>query len=127
MEVKRMFVPLEKRGKGIGSIVLGELENWANELGYQKCILETGKKQPEAKPLDSETELAMEEIKAALALVSSKIKKGKQEGAQPFGPLIVWWMHHSASSLVWPFHANTAHVPRAAIAAAAPNSTVGII
>ena len=27
-------------------------------------------------------------------------------------------MHHSASSLVWPFHANTAHVPRAAIAAA---------
>lgn len=48
MEVKRMFVPLEKRGKGIGSIVLGELENWANELGYQKCILETGKKQPEA-------------------------------------------------------------------------------
>lgn len=48
MEVKRMFVPLEKRGKGIASIVLGELENWAKELGYQKCILETGKKQPEA-------------------------------------------------------------------------------
>jgi putative acetyltransferase len=48
MEVKRMFVPLEKRGKGIASIVLGELESWAKELGYQKCILETGKKQPEA-------------------------------------------------------------------------------
>lgn len=48
MEVKRMFVPLEKRGKGIASIVLGELENWAKELGYKKCILETGKKQPEA-------------------------------------------------------------------------------
>ncbi|MBP7261274.1 MAG: GNAT family N-acetyltransferase [Bacteroidia bacterium] len=48
MEVKRMFVPIEKRGKGIASIVLGELENWAKELGYQKCILETGKKQPEA-------------------------------------------------------------------------------
>ena len=48
MEVKRMFVPLEKRGKGIASIVLGELESWAKELGYPKCILETGKKQPEA-------------------------------------------------------------------------------
>lgn len=48
MEIKRMFVPLEKRGKGIASIVLKELENWAKELGYKKCILETGIKQPEA-------------------------------------------------------------------------------
>ena len=48
MEVKRMFVPLEKRGKGIASIVLQELEKWAKELGYTKCILETGIKQPEA-------------------------------------------------------------------------------
>lgn len=48
MEVKRMFVPYEKRGKGIASVVLRELENWARELGYKKCILETGVKQPEA-------------------------------------------------------------------------------
>lgn len=48
MEIKRMFVPLEKRGKGTASMVLKELENWASELGYQKCILETGIKQPEA-------------------------------------------------------------------------------
>jgi len=48
MEVKRMFVPLEKRGKGIASDILKELENWAKELGYQTCILETGEKQPEA-------------------------------------------------------------------------------
>jgi putative acetyltransferase len=48
MEVKRMFVPLEHRGKGIASVVLGELEAWAKELGYNKCILETGVKQPEA-------------------------------------------------------------------------------
>lgn len=48
MEVKRMFVPLEKRGQGIASIVLKELEFWAKELGYKKCILETGKKQLEA-------------------------------------------------------------------------------
>ena len=48
MEIKRMFVPPEKRGKGIASIILKELENWAKELGYKKCILETGEKQPEA-------------------------------------------------------------------------------
>ena len=48
MEVKRMFVPLTLRGKGIASAVLNELEKWASELGYKKCILETGKRQPEA-------------------------------------------------------------------------------
>lgn len=48
MEVKRMFVLPEKRGKGFASIVLKELENWAAELGYPTCILETGIKQPEA-------------------------------------------------------------------------------
>ncbi|MFN0188468.1 MAG: GNAT family N-acetyltransferase [Bacteroidia bacterium] len=48
MEVKRMFVPLEYRGKGIASFVLKDLEKWATELGYKKCILETGEKQPEA-------------------------------------------------------------------------------
>lgn len=48
MEVKRMYVPLEMRGKGIASIILQELEKWAKELQYEKCILETGIKQPEA-------------------------------------------------------------------------------
>lgn len=48
MEVKRMFVPPDKRGTGLASLVLKELESWAQELGYQRCILETGKKQPEA-------------------------------------------------------------------------------
>jgi len=48
MEVKRMYVPPQHRGKGIASIVLKELEKWAAELNYKKCILETGKKQPEA-------------------------------------------------------------------------------
>ncbi len=36
------------RGKGIASKILAELEIWATELFYEKCILETGKKQPEA-------------------------------------------------------------------------------
>lgn len=48
MEVKRMFVPQAYRGKGIASVVLGALEQWCKELGVQKCILETGEKQPEA-------------------------------------------------------------------------------
>jgi len=48
MEVKRMFVPEEQRGRGIASLVLQALEKWAKELGYTKCILETGEKQPEA-------------------------------------------------------------------------------
>lgn len=48
MEVKRMFVPLQHRRKGIASVVLSELENWCRELGYQKCIVETGRNQPEA-------------------------------------------------------------------------------
>lgn len=48
MEVKRMYTIPEYRGKGIATRVLIELENWASELSYSKCILETGKKQPEA-------------------------------------------------------------------------------
>ena len=48
MEVKRMFVPDAQRGKGIATKVLAELEKWAAELGFEKCILETGVKQPEA-------------------------------------------------------------------------------
>ena len=48
MEVKRMFVPISLRGKGIAKIILAELENWTKELGFTKCVLETGKRNPEA-------------------------------------------------------------------------------
>ena len=48
MEVKRMYTPPECRGKGVASRILAELETWAAEMSYEKCILETGKKQPEA-------------------------------------------------------------------------------
>ena len=48
MEVKRMYVLPYRRGQGIASIILKELELWAVELSYKKCLLETGKKQPEA-------------------------------------------------------------------------------
>ena len=48
VEVKRMYVPTAHRQKGIASLVLNELERWADELGYGRCVLETGQKQPEA-------------------------------------------------------------------------------
>jgi len=48
MEIKRMYVVPGHRGKGIAAKVLSELEKWAAELSFAKCILETGKKQPEA-------------------------------------------------------------------------------
>ena len=47
-EVKRMYTMSENRGKGIATKVLNELEKWASELSYQKCILETGLRQPDA-------------------------------------------------------------------------------
>jgi putative acetyltransferase len=48
MEVKRMYTLPECRGKGIATKVLTELEKWAVEMSYEKCVLETGKRQPEA-------------------------------------------------------------------------------
>ena len=48
MEVKRMYVFPEYRGKGIAAKILIELESWTIELGFSKCILETGYNQPEA-------------------------------------------------------------------------------
>ena len=48
MEIKRMYVLPDSRKKGVASTILSELEIWAGELSYAKCILETGKNQPEA-------------------------------------------------------------------------------
>lgn len=42
MEVKRMYVVPSFRGKGIAREILRGLEQWAKELSYQKCVLETG-------------------------------------------------------------------------------------
>ncbi|MFK8059896.1 MAG: GNAT family N-acetyltransferase [Polaribacter sp.] len=48
VEVKRMYVSKEKRGEGFAQKILKELEIWAKELEYKKCVLETGKRQVEA-------------------------------------------------------------------------------
>ena len=48
MEVKRMYTLPEARDQGIASRILQELEDWAAELSCEKCVLETGKRQPEA-------------------------------------------------------------------------------
>ncbi len=51
MEIKRMFTLVEHRNKGLASKMLMELEKWTKDLGYNKCILETGKRQTEAAAL----------------------------------------------------------------------------
>ena len=48
VEVKRMFVASGNRGTGVAQKILQELETCAKELGYKKCILETGVRQIEA-------------------------------------------------------------------------------
>lgn len=48
VEVKRMFVKPEHQGKGLGSLILKALEDWAKLLNYSACVLETGIRQPDA-------------------------------------------------------------------------------
>lgn len=48
IEIKRMFVERNKRGKGLASLILKELEEWSKELNYKIAILETGLKFPDA-------------------------------------------------------------------------------
>ena len=48
MEIKRMYTLPGQRGKGVASSILNELEKWTAEMSCNKCILETGNRQPEA-------------------------------------------------------------------------------
>lgn len=48
VELKRMFVEREYRGAGRSKAIVGELEAWARELGFDGVRLETGRRQPEA-------------------------------------------------------------------------------
>ncbi|MCE7063470.1 GNAT family N-acetyltransferase [Dyadobacter sp. CY343] len=48
IELKRMYVEPDFRGRGIASALVAEIEKWALELGYNTAFLETGKGQPQA-------------------------------------------------------------------------------
>ncbi|RZN82130.1 MAG: GNAT family N-acetyltransferase [Winogradskyella sp.] len=48
VEIKRMYVNPNAREKGLGKQILIGLEDWAKEIGFTSCILETGKRQIEA-------------------------------------------------------------------------------
>lgn len=41
VEIKRMFVQKDHRGKGLSKQILSELEQWAKEKNYQFSVLET--------------------------------------------------------------------------------------
>lgn len=55
IEIKRMYVEPDCRGKDFATALLAELEKWASELSYNSLVLETGKKQPEAITLYKKT------------------------------------------------------------------------
>jgi len=48
VEIKRMYTKPLYRKRGYASAILEALENWAIEIGYNKCVLETGIFQPPA-------------------------------------------------------------------------------
>lgn len=48
VEMKRVFVRPDLRGKGVARELMRALEDWARELGYRAAVLETGILQPEA-------------------------------------------------------------------------------
>ena len=48
VEIKRMFVRADFRGRGFSRLILRHLEATARERGYRGFVLETGVEQPEA-------------------------------------------------------------------------------
>ena len=48
VEIKRMYVLPEQRRTGVAGAVLEALETWVHSLGFNRCVLETGRRMPEA-------------------------------------------------------------------------------
>lgn len=44
IELKRMFVREAARGRGVGKVLLAEVEKWASEMAVTRIVLETGPK-----------------------------------------------------------------------------------
>jgi putative acetyltransferase len=82
VEVKRMFVQPTHRGQGIAQAVLAELERWAHELRYAGCVLETGKKQPEAIALYQRSGYALIPNYGQYVGVDNSVCMQKQIGAR---------------------------------------------
>jgi GNAT superfamily N-acetyltransferase len=55
VEIKRMYVRPAARGRGVGALILSELEREAVERGFRVVRLETGPLQPEALALYERT------------------------------------------------------------------------
>ena len=47
-EIKRMYIDVRARGRGLGSRLLTELEAWAAAAGMSRLVLEAGDRQTEA-------------------------------------------------------------------------------
>lgn len=48
VEIKRMYVAPEVRGRRLAAVILDRLEGLAREFGYARAVLETGDRNPEA-------------------------------------------------------------------------------
>ncbi|HEX4444962.1 MAG TPA: GNAT family N-acetyltransferase [Galbitalea sp.] len=47
-EIKRMYVTPDHRGTGVSTAVLHAVEDWAGAHGWDRLVLETGERQPDA-------------------------------------------------------------------------------
>jgi GNAT superfamily N-acetyltransferase len=47
-EIKRMFVAIPHRGSGVSTAIISALEQFGRERGWNRLVLETGDRQPDA-------------------------------------------------------------------------------
>ena len=85
VEVKRMYVAPAGRRRGIARRILAELERLAAGHGYQRIILETGTRQPEALALYEASEYRQTENYGRYADNPEAVCFEKWLGSQPAG------------------------------------------
>ena len=78
MEIKRMYVALEHRRLGYAMEILIALQAWTKELGFGRCILETGHAQPEAIALYQKAKFDIIENYGQYAGIENSICFGKK-------------------------------------------------